>query len=328
MHAIVITEPGGPEVLRWQEVDDLTPGPGEVLIDVAASAVNRADLLQRQGLYPPPPGESEILGLECSGTVAALGTGVTSVAVGQHVTALLAGGGYAEQVVVPIGQLMSVPEGVDLVTAGGLPEVACTVYSNLVLEANLREGQWVLIHGGGSGIGTMAIQVARALGARVAVTAGSESKLETCEQLGAEVLINYREQDFVAVMSEATNGLGVDVILDNMGAAYLQRNVEILARNGRLVIIGMQGGVQAEFNIATLLRKNGRIMATSLRGRPAQEKAEICAAVERNVWPWIHAGIVQPHIGATLPMSQAAQAHALLDAGTTTGKILLVTAPE
>jgi putative PIG3 family NAD(P)H quinone oxidoreductase len=323
MHAIVITEPGGPEVLRWQEVDDLTPGPGEVLINVAASAVNRADLLQRQGLYPPPPGESEILGLECSGTVAALGTGVTSVAVGQHVTALLAGGGYAEQVVVPIGQLMSVPEGVDLVTAGGLPEVACTVYSNLVLEANLREGQWVLIHGGGSGIGTMAIQVARALGARVAVTAGSESKLETCEQLGAEVLINYREADFVAVMSEATNGLGVDVILDNMGAAYLQRNVEALARNGRLVIIGMQGGVQAEFNIATLLRKNGRIMATSLRGRPAQEKAEICAAVERNVWPWIHAGIVQPHIGATVPMSQAAQAHALLDAGSTTGKILL-----
>ena len=323
MRAIICTEPGGPEHLKWQEVTTPTPGPGEVLIDVAATAVNRADILQRQGDYAPPPGASQILGLECSGVISAVGQGVTSVKIGQEVTALLAGGGYAEQVAVPVGQLMSVPSGLDLITAACLPEVACTVWSNIVMTAHLAEGEWLLIHGGGSGIGTMAIQVARALGARVAVTAGSKAKLDICEQLGAEIMINYQEQDFVEVMNDVTGGRGVDVILDNMGAAYLERNVLALARNGRLAIIGMQGGSKAELNINTLLRKNGTVHAASLRGRPESEKSAICQQVERNIWPWVHAGLVTPVIGATLPLQEAAAAHQLLESGEITGKIVL-----
>ena len=324
MHAIIATEPGGPDVLQWREVPDPVPGPGEVLIDIAASAVNRADLLQREGKYPPPPGGSDIIGLECSGTIAALGDGVTTRAVGDEVTALLAGGGYAEQVVVPVGQTMSVPTG--LVDSGALPEVACTVWSNLVMTARMQQGDWLLVHGGGSGIGTMAIQIARAMGVRTAVTAGSPEKLEACAALGADVCINYGDEDFVEVVREATGGRGVDLILDNMGAAYLMRNIEALARNGRLCIIGMQGGITAEFNINTLLRKNGTVHAASLRGRPVEEKAAICAAVERQVWPWVSAGLIAPIIGARLPMAQAAQAHRLLEAGEVTGKILLTRA--
>lgn len=323
MKAILIAEPGGPEVLHWGDTSDPVAGAGEVLIDVAATAVNRADLLQRQGLYPPPPGASEILGLECSGTIAGHGPGVSAPPIGTPVTALLSGGGYAERVAVPVGQIMSVPEGVDLIDAAGLPEVACTVYSNVVMEAGLAEGQWFLVHGGGSGIGTMAIQIARALGARVAVTAGSAEKLDRCAELGAEVLINYRDQDFEEAIELATGGRGVDVILDNMGASYLQRNINILARNGRLVIIGMQGGAKAEFNIATLLQRNGRIISTSLRGRPMDEKTAICAAVERTVWPWIHAGIIHPVIDQVMPLSEAANAHELLESGDVTGKIVL-----
>jgi putative PIG3 family NAD(P)H quinone oxidoreductase len=323
MRAIICTEPGGPEHLKWQEVTTPTPGPGEVLIEVAATAVNRADILQRQGNYAPPPGASQILGLECAGVISELGPGVTTVEIGQKVTALLAGGGYAEQVAVPVGQLMSVPSGLDLITAACLPEVACTVWSNIVMTAHLAEGEWLLIHGGGSGIGTMAIQVARALGARVAVTAGSKAKLDICEQLGAEIMINYQEQDFVEVMNDVTGGRGVDVILDNMGAAYLERNVLALARNGRLAIIGMQGGIKAELNINTLLRKNGTVHAASLRGRPESEKFAICQQVERNIWPWVHAGLVTPVIGATLPLQEAAAAHQLLESGEVTGKIVL-----
>lgn len=325
MKAILIAEPGGPEVLQWVDVPDPVAGAGEVLLDVTATAVNRADLLQRQGLYPPPPGASEILGLECSGRIVGHGPGVTTPPIGTPVTALLAGGGYAERVAVPVGQVMSVPDGIDLVTAAGLPEVVCTVYSNLVMEAALTEGEWVLIHGGGSGIGTMAIQIARALGARVAVTAGSAEKLDMCAALGAEVLINYRDQDFQEAIEVATSGRGVDVILDNMGASYLQRNINVLARNGRLVIIGMQGGVKAEVNIATLLQRNGRIISTSLRGRPLDEKTAICSAVERTVWPWIHAGVVRPVIDRVIPLSNAAQAHADLDRGEITGKVVLET---
>lgn len=323
MRAIIVTEPGGPDQLRWQEVAAPILGPGEVLIDVAATAVNRADILQRQGNYAPPPGASQILGLECSGVISALGPGVTTVKVGQEVTALLAGGGYAEQVAAPVGQLMSVPTGLTLTAAASLPEVACTVWSNIVMTAHLTEGEWLLIHGGGSGIGTMAIQVARALGARVAVTAGSAAKLKVCEQLGAEVLINYQEQDFVEVIADVTGGRGADVILDNMGASYLERNVQALARNGRLAIIGMQGGSKAELNINTLLRKNGTVHAASLRGRPEPEKAEICQQVERNIWPWVHAGIVNPAIGATMALQDAAAAHQLLESGAVTGKIVL-----
>lgn len=323
MRAIVATSPGGPEVLAWQEVPDAAAGPGDVLIDVAAAAVNRADILQRQGFYPPPPGAPEWLGLECSGRVAALGPGVSSVAVGDEVCCLLSGGGYAEQVAVPVGQVMPIPFGVDLVTAAGLPEVACTVWSNLVMTAHLTRGDWLLIHGGGSGIGTMAIQVARALGARVAVTAGSAEKLAQCDALGAEVLINYREQDFVEVIEAETGGRGVDVVLDNMGAAYLERNIACLAAGGRLVVIGMQGGVKAEIDLGVLLRRNGTVHATTLRGRTAEQKAEICTEVERHVWPWIASGIVKPVIDRVMPIAEAADAHVALEAGDVTGKIVL-----
>lgn len=327
MRAVVITEAGGPEVLSWQDVADPAPGPGSVLVDVAATAVNRADLLQRQGFYPPPPGAPEWPGLECSGVVSALGAGVTSHQIGDKVCCLLSGGGYAERVVVPAGQAMSLPPGVGLIDAAGVPEVACTVWSNLVMIAHLSRGDWLLVHGGGSGIGTMAIQIARALGARVAVTAGSQAKLDFCEALGAEVLINYRDQDFVDVIDRETAGRGVDVILDNMGAKYLERNISCLARNGRLVVIGMQGGTKTDIDLATLLRRNGAIHATTLRGRPESEKAEICSQVERHVWPWIGAGIVRPVIDRVMPITDAAAAHAALEAGDATGKIVLEIRP-
>ena len=328
MRAIVITAPGGPEVLAWQEVPDPQPAPGEVLVDVVATAVNRADILQRQGFYPPPPGAPEWPGLECSGVVSALGSGVTSHQVGDEVCCLLSGGGYAERVALPAGQAMPLPPGVDIVTAAGLPEVACTVWSNLAMVAHLGRGDWFLVHGGGSGIGTMAIQVARALGARVAVTAGSQAKLDACAALGAEVLINYREQDFVEVIEAETGGRGVDVILDNMGAKYLERNIACLARNGRLVVIGMQGGVTTEIDLAALLRRNAAVHATTLRGRPESEKAEICAQVERHVWPWIGAGVVKPVVDRVIPISDASAAHAALEAGEITGKIVLEVRPS
>ena len=326
MKAIIAREPGGPEVLEWVDVPDPKPRAGEVVIEVAATAVNRADLLQRQGLYPPPADSSNIIGLECSGRISAVGAGLDLSRIGENVTALLSGGGYARKVAVPAGQCMSVPAGLSLEEAAALPEVACTVWSNLVLEAGLREGELILIHGGGGGIGTFAIQFARAIGARVAVTA-SGPKLAECERLGAEILIDYTSADFVEQILEATgasdgNG-GANVILDNMGAKYLNRNVQALARNGRLVIIGMQGGTKTEFDINPLLRKNGRIIATSLRGRPAQEKAQICAKVDELVWPLVQAGQIKPVIGATMPLEQAAEAHRMLEAGSVTGKILL-----
>ena len=325
MWAIIQKEFGGPETLEWERVPDPTPGPTDVVIDVTAAGVNRADLLQRAGKYPPPSGETDIIGLECSGHIQSVGAALTLDRIGERVTALLSGGGYATRVSVPAGQLMSVPEGVDLVTAAGLPEVACTVWSNLMKVAHLREGETLLIHGGGSGIGTMAIQVARALGARVAVTAGSPSKLDTCESLGAEILINYNEDDFVTAIKDATGGKGADVILDNMGAAYLMRNIDAIAPNGRIVTIGMQGGTKVDFDIAALLAKNGAFYATSMRRRSAAEKAQICREVEKYVWPWIEAGVVKPVIGAVLPMTEAAQAHVLLDSGAITGKVVLTT---
>ena len=323
MHAITYAEPGGPEVLQWTSVPDPTPGPGEVIIDVAATAVNRADLLQRAGNYPPPPGASEILGLECSGTISSVGAAIGLDHIGEKVVALLSGGGYATKVAVPIGQIMTVPTGIGLVEAAALPEAACTVWSNLDMVANLSEGEWLLIHGGGSGIGTMAIQIGRALGARVAVTAGSKAKLDQCAALGAEVLINYNEQDFVEVMLDETGGRGANVILDNMGAAYLERNVSALARDGRLVIVGMQAGIRAELDISVLLRKNASVNATSLRGRPESEKAAICRQVERTVWPWIHSGVIRPVIDRILPLKDAAYAHTVIADGGATGKVVL-----
>ena len=323
MRAIVTTEPGGPEVLTVAELPDPTPGPGEVVIDVAATAVNRADVLQRKGFYPPPPGASEVIGLECSGTVSAVGEGVTRWHVGDEVCALLAGGGYAEKVLVPEGQVMSVPAGVDLVTAAALPEVACTVWSNVFLVAGLRPDETLLVHGGAGGIGTFAIQVAHEVGARVITTAGSAAKLDVCRDLGADVGIDYREQDFVAEVKDATAGRGADVILDNMGASYLTRNIDALATEGRLVVIGMQGGVKAELDLSVLLRKRAAVIATALRSRPPENKAVICAAVEDHVWPMVAAGTVKPIVHARFPLEQAADAHRALDDGSHVGKILL-----
>ncbi|TIC82218.1 NAD(P)H-quinone oxidoreductase [Nocardioides sp. GY 10113] len=322
MRAVTVTEPGGPEVLTIADVPDPVAGPGEVVVQVAATAVNRADLLQRQGFYPPPPGASEILGLECSGTVAEVGEGVEGLEVGDEVCALLAGGGYAERVAVPAGQLMPVPAGVDLVTAAALPEVACTVWSNVFMVAGLRPDEVFLVHGGGGGIGTFAIQLASTMGARVFTTAGSEAKRERCRELGAEVAIDYREEDFVEVVRAHTDGAGADVVLDNMGAKYLGRNVDVLADSGRLVIIGMQGGVKAELNIAQLLGKRGAVIATALRSRPIEDKARICASVVEHVWPLVADGSVLPVVGRALPIEEVAEAHRLLD-GDNVGKVLL-----
>jgi putative PIG3 family NAD(P)H quinone oxidoreductase len=319
MRAITIAEPGGPEVLTWTEVPDPVPGAGEVLIDVAASAVNRADLLQRQGHYDPPPGASRYPGLECSGRIAAIGSGVGGWAVGDEVCALLAGGAYAEKVVAPAGQLLPVPKGVDLVTAAALPEVACTVWSNVFQIAHLRPGETLLVHGGSSGIGTMAIQLGKAVGARVAVTAGSAAKLAACRDLGADVLIDYHQRDFVEELAP----YGADVVLDLVGAKYLARNVDALAVNGRLVVIGMQGGVKGELNLGKLMAKRGAVIATGLRARPLEEKATIVAAVREHVWPLIEAGTVRPVVDRALPMPEAAEAHRLMEGSTHIGKILL-----
>ncbi|WP_159770136.1 NAD(P)H-quinone oxidoreductase [Streptomyces sp. HM190] len=324
MHAITIPEPGGPEALVWDEVPDPEPGEGEVLIQVAASAVNRADLLQRQGFYDPPPGASPYPGLECSGRVAAIGSGVSGWNVGDEVCALLSGGGYAEKVAVPAGQVLPVPAGLDLNRAAALPEVVCTVWSNVFMIAHLRPGETLLVHGGSSGIGTMAIQLAKAVGAKVAVTAGTHDKLRQCAELGADILINYREQDFVEEVRKATDGKGADVILDNMGAKYLDRNVRVLAVNGRLAIIGMQGGMKGELNIGALLAKRAAISATSLRARPLEEKRAIVAAVREHVWPLVAGGRVRPVVDREVPMPDAATAHRVLEDGGHVGKVVLV----
>ncbi|PND58928.1 NAD(P)H-quinone oxidoreductase [Mycobacterium sp. ENV421] len=312
--------------LTWREVPDVSPGQGEVLIRVNTAGVNRADLLQAAGNYPPPPGASNILGLEVSGVVAKVGEGVTGWTVGQDVCALLAGGGYAEYVAVPAGQVMPVPVGISLPDAAALPEVACTVWSNIAMTARLTEGELLLIHGGASGIGTHAIQVATALGNRVAVTAGSRSKLDLCRELGADVLIPYRDEDFVARVNNATDGRGADVILDIMGAAYLDRNLDALAPDGRMTIIGMQGGIKAEFNIAKAVAKRLHVIGTSLRGRPVDGphgKKAIVEEVVASVWPMIADGRVRPIIGARFPIAEAAEAHRVLASGETFGKVLL-----
>jgi putative PIG3 family NAD(P)H quinone oxidoreductase len=325
MRAAITSGAGGPDVLSVAELPDPEPGPGEVAIAVAATAVNRADLLQRQGFYPPPPGASEVIGLECSGTVAALGEGVTGWEVGDEVCALLAGGGYAERVVVPAGQVMPVPAGVDLVTAAAIPEVACTVWSNVFMVAGLRPGEHFLVHGGAGGIGTFAIQLAARLGARVYTTGGTPEKLAACAELGAEVTINYRDEDFVEVVRERSEGHGADVILDNMGAKYLDRNLDALATEGRLVVIGMQGGSKGELDLGKLLRKRGAVIATSLRARPVDEKSAICAAVVEHVWPLVADGLVRPVVHGTMPLAEVAAAHALMESGDHMGKIVLTT---
>jgi putative PIG3 family NAD(P)H quinone oxidoreductase len=319
MRAVVVNEPGGVDALGIVERLDPEPGLGEVLIRVRAAGVNRPDLLQRQGLYQPPPGTTDILGLECSGEVAALGADMTGFAVGDQVCALLGGGGYAELVAVPAGQVAPVPEGVDLVDAAGLMETTCTVWSNVVMIGGLEAGQRLLVHGGASGIGTSAIQVATALGARVATTVGSAEKADACRELGADIVVNYREQDFVEVLDDHP----VDVVLDIIGAKYLASNVKVLAPGGRLVIIGMQGGIKAELDIGALMRTWGSVTGTLLRPRPAEEKAEIVAQTVEHVWPMIADGRVRPIVHATFPLADVAQAHQVLEDSTHVGKVLL-----
>jgi putative PIG3 family NAD(P)H quinone oxidoreductase len=323
MHAVVITRPGDPDVLQWAEVPDIEAGPGEVLIDVAAAGVNRADLLQRQGSYDPPPGTSPYPGLEASGTIVATGPGVTGWAVGDRVCALLSGGGYASVAAVPAGQLLPVPASLSLTEAAALPEVVCTVYSNVFQAARLAAGETFLVHGGSSGIGTMAIQLAKHFGATVAVTAGSAEKLEACRELGADIMINYRDEDFVAAVRAATSGHGADVILDIIGAKYLERNIDALAADGRLAIIGMQGGVRAELNLGLLMAKRGTVISTTLRARPPEQKAKIVAAVRSDVWPLVEGSVIKPVIYRELPLREAAEAHRIMAASTHTGKILL-----
>lgn len=323
MQAIVA---GTSQKLNWTEVPERALQSGEVRIEVVAAGINRADLLQAGGKYPPPEGASDVMGLEISGTVSEIADGVTGWSVGQPVCALLAGGGYAENVTVPAGQVMPVPESVELAHAAALPEVACTVWSNVVMTAGLTAGEVLLVHGGASGIGTHAIQVAKALGCRVAVTAGSANKLELCRELGADVAINYRDEDFVERLRAETDGVGADVILDIMGAAYLDRNIDALATGGRLVIIGMQGGAKADLNIGKLLAKRASVAATALRSRPVTGpggKADIVAEVVANVWPMVADGRVRPIVGAEFPVQEAQAAQELLDSGDVSGKVLL-----
>ena len=343
MKAIEYTN--GPDTLRLTEVHDPAPAQGEVVIDIAATAVNRADLLQSRGLYPPPPGASEILGLECSGRISAVGEGVQGLAIGDEVCALLAGGGYAEKVAVPTGQVMPVPGGVSLHEAASLPEVACTVWSNLAMTGGLGSGilagdaHWgdlelgaprVLVHGGSGGIGSHAIQVCRALGARVATTCGGPEKAQMCRDLGADLVIDYRAEDFVERVLEWTDdderGAGVDLILDVMGAKYLDRNIRSLAPDGRLIVIGLQGGVKGELNLGRLLPRRAGVLATNLRARPVQGpggKTGICREVVDNVWPMVAAGDVTTRVSREVPLERAAEALGLLESGESHGKILL-----
>jgi putative PIG3 family NAD(P)H quinone oxidoreductase len=325
VRAVVITEPGGPEVLQVEEVPDPTPRPDEVVIDVAATAVNRADLLQRQGNYPPPKGAPPYLGMECSGTIASVGVNVAGRQVGDEVCALLAGGGYAERVAVPAGQLLPVPEGVALVDAAALPEVTCTVWSMVFgpTAGHLEPGDRILVHGGTSGIGTMAIQLAHGRGAQVFSTAGTPRKVQACRELGADVAINYREEDFEDRIRSETEGRGVDVVLDNMGASYLSRNLDALGVGGRLIVLGLQGGTKGELDLGTMLAKRVMIHAAGLRGRPAAMKAEIVTETQANVWPMIEDGSVRPVIDRVLTLDDAAEAHRLVESSEHIGKVLL-----
>lgn len=324
MLAVIAVEAGGPDVLQMREVDTPEPGVAEVLIKVAAAGVNRADLLQRQGHYPPPPGASAVIGLECSGEIAAVGPGITGWEVGDACVALLAGGGYAEYVAVPAGQVVEPPEGIDRTTAGGLMEVAATVSSNLGI-AELAAGEVFLVHGGAGGIGSFAIQYAKALGATAVATAGSEAKLDYCRSIGADLAVSYRD-DWVGEVKDLTEGRGVDVILDSMGASYLAPHLDVLAINGRIVVIGLQGGQRGELNLGQLLTKRGRIIATTLRSRPVAEKAAICARAMDLVWPLVSSGTIRAAPQTVLRLDQAAEAHRQLESGDNLGKIVLTVA--
>ena len=315
MRAITYDGFGDTGVIRLGERPDPEPGPGELVVDVAAAGVNRADLLQRQGFYPPPAGASDVPGLECSGVVGAVGQDVAGWAVGDEVCALLAGGGYATKVAVPAVQCLPVPRGGDVTTAAALPEAACTVWSNVVMVGRLARGETLLVHGGASGIGTFAIQVGKALGARVVVTA-SAPKLRRCLDLGADEAHDY-------ATGEWADAVRADVVLDIVGAKYLERNVRVLNANGRLVVIGLQGGTKAELDLGALLAKRGTVAATSLRSRPVEEKGAIVADVRGYVWPLVEAGVVRPVVDRVLPLAEAAEAHRVMAAGEHVGKIVL-----
>ena len=314
--------PDGPGALGLRSVADPEPGPGEVLLRVAAAGVNRADLLQRAGHHPPPPGAPSGLGLEVSGTVVAAGPGA-GWSVGTPVVALLDGGGYAELALAPAGRVLPAPPGVDLVDAGGLPEAACTAWSTLA-AAGLRPGEWLLVHGGSGGVGSLAVQIGRAMGAHVATTAGGPERAARCAALGAEVTIDHRTEDFVARVRDATGGRGADVVLDVVGGAYLGRNLDVLATGGRLAVIGLQRGRRGELDLGALLAKRATVLGTTLRSRPAREKAAIVAAVGEHVWPMVADGRVRPVVHARLPLAQAERAHALLAAGEVFGTLVLV----
>ncbi len=324
MRAVVIIHPGGPEVLRLEEVPDPVPGPGEVLVEIVAAGLNRADVLQRQGHYPPPPGAPPYPGMECSGRVIELGPEVTRWQVGDEVCALLAGGAYAEKVAVPQGQLLPIPQEVSLVDAAALPEAACTIQGTVYQMAHLAPGETYLVHGGAGGIGTFAIQIAKAEGCTVACTAGSPEKLARCRELGADLAISYRDDDFPTAMLDFTGGHGADVILDIMGATYLTGNLEALATWGRLVVIGVRGGSRGQVDLGLMMQKRATIVSATLRSRTTAEKAAVVAATREHIWPLVSAGKVVPVIFAKLPMAEAAQAHRLLDDGSHIGKILLV----
>ncbi|PSS10278.1 Quinone oxidoreductase [Actinidia chinensis var. chinensis] len=324
MKAIVITCLGGPEVLQLLEVDDPEVGDNDVLIRIAAAALNRADTLQRKGLHPPPKGSSEFPGLECSGTVEAVGKNVARWKIGDQVCALLSGGGYAEKVAVPAGQVLPVPAGVSLKDAASLPEVACTVWSTVFMMSKLSVGETFLVHGGSSGIGTFAIQIAKYMRAKVFVTAGSEEKLAACKDLGADVCINYKTEDFVARVKEETQGKGVDVILDSIGGPYYQRNLDSLNLDGRLFLLGFMSGTVTQVDLKVMLARRLTVQSAGLRNRSLENKASIVSEVEKNVWPAIVEGKVKPVVYKCLPLSEAAEAHRLIESSNHIGKILLI----
>ncbi len=323
MLAIEIREPGGPDVLVPAERPRPVPSAGEILIKVAAAGVNRPDVFQRLGRYPPPPGVTDIPGLEVSGTVAQLGVEVTGWQIGDAVCALVAGGGYAEYCVAPSPQCLPPPRGLDLVAAAAIPETFFTVWTNVFERGRLTAGESILVHGGSSGIGTTAIQLARARGSRVFATAGSAKKCAACERLGAERAANYRDADFVATVREATLGRGVDVVLDMVGGEYFARNIEVLAVEGRLVEIATLGGVKAELNIQTIMQRRLTITGSTLRARRVAEKGVIAAAVHQQVWPLIESGAVKPIIHATFPLRDAAAAHRVMESSEHIGKLVL-----
>lgn len=316
MKAIIQTDPKDPRSLEWRDTDTPKLNPGEVLVKVAAAGVNRGDLMQAKGMYPPPPGASEIIGLECAGTI--VDAGDTNRSTGEEVGCLLAGGGYGEYVAVPEGQLTPVPAGFSLAETAAVIEAACTVWSTLGMQGGLSEGKTVLIHGGAGGIGTMAIQIAKALGATVATTAGSAEKLQRCKELGADILINYREENFVDKLADKC-----DLILDIIGADYFADNMKCLAKDGHLFVIAVQSGAKAEINLGRMLPRRQHVTAATLRARDLEDKASIVADTVKNVWPLLNDAQLTHQIHDTLPLQDAAKAHDLLDSGEVTGKVVL-----